>query len=102
MRREHDDGAGRRQVPHAGGHEAGRAVVEAGERLVEQNQARAVQQRALEREALPHPAREARNRFVAAIREIRGFERSLGARRRIQPVQAGKEGEILARGQLRI
>ena len=36
-----------------------RRLVEAGERLVEQDQPRIVQQRALEREALPHAAREA-------------------------------------------
>ena len=37
-----------------------RAIVEPGERLVEQHQPRTVQQRALEREPLPHAARETR------------------------------------------
>ena len=45
-----------------------RAIVEARERLVEQHQARLVEQRALEREALPHAARESGDRIVDAAR----------------------------------
>src|SRR4249920_1332946 len=36
----------------------GRCLIEAGKGLVEQNEARVVQQRAFERDPLPHPARE--------------------------------------------
>ncbi len=56
-------------APQPIGDHADRAIVEAGERLVEQHQPRAVQQRALEREPLAHAAREAADRIVAAIRE---------------------------------
>ena len=44
-----------------------RLVVEARERLVEQHEPRTVHERALEREPLPQPAREARHAIVGAI-----------------------------------
>ena len=44
-----------------------RRVVEPGEGLVEQDQSRLVQQRALEREPLAHPPREPSRRIVALI-----------------------------------
>ena len=55
--------------------DADRAIVEAGERLVEQHQPRPVQQRALERQPLPHAAREAADRVVGAIGEAGRLER---------------------------
>ena len=56
-----------------------------GERLVEQHEARTVDQRALERHALPHAAREARNRIVRAVAEPRARERRIGGRLRVRP-----------------
>ena len=56
-----DDGAGRPRARAAGRDTTPTgAIVEAGERLVEQHQPRLVQQRALEREPLAHAARETR------------------------------------------
>src|SRR5580765_4234027 len=64
VRRHDDDRAVRGQPPQASRDQADRPVVETGERLIKKHQARTMQQRALEREALPHAAREAADRVV--------------------------------------
>ena len=71
VRREDDDGAGRREAAQPVGHDRDGAIVEPGERLVEQHQPRLVQQRALERQPLPHAARERRHLVVAAVGQAR-------------------------------
>ena len=60
------------------------AVVEAGERFVEQHETRSVQQRALEREALPHPAGEPGHVVVGPVGQAGGLRapRRRGRRRR--------------------
>ena len=66
VRGEDDDGAARRAAPRSRATQRRRrGVVQPGERLVEQHEPRVVDQRALERHALPHAAREARHRIVA-------------------------------------
>ena len=54
--RDHDDGAGLFQQREPRGKRRRRRVVQPRERLVEQQEARAMNQRALEGDALPHPA----------------------------------------------
>ena len=80
-----------------------RAIVEAGERLVEQHQPRPMQQRALEREPLAHAAREAatpRRRRGRPARRARAPRRRRGARSR--PYSCGEERQVLPRRQLGI
>ena len=83
-------------------HHTDRRVVETGKRLVEQHQPWIVQQRALEREALPHAARKSVHRVVGAIREPGTLERSVDDAGRIQTVQLREELQILARREFRI
>jgi len=61
-----------------------------------------MQQRALEREALPHPAREPAHVIVGAIGEAGAFERDVHDRARLETVQVREERQVLARRQLRI
>ena len=80
-----------------------RRVVEAGERLVEQQQPRAVQQGAFERQALTHPSREPGDRVVGAIGQAgMGKRADHSLARVVEAVQPREELEVLARGQLRI
>jgi hypothetical protein len=62
-----------------------------------------VNQRPLERHALPHPARERRHRVVGARAEAGPLQRLVGGVRRFRHrVQAGKELQVLAGGELGI
>ena len=77
VRRDQHDAA---DVPEAGEalpQRRRRGVVQAGEGLVEQHQPRLVQQRALERQPLAHPAREPRHRVVAPRRQAGAIERGV-------------------------
>ena len=100
--REQDDAAGAAQIGKPRAKRARRGIVQAGERLVEQHEPRLVQQRALEREPLTHPARKSSDRIVAAV-QAGALER--GCHRAIDvgdAIGAGKEREILGRRQLRV
>ncbi len=92
-----------RSVPQPRDQRRRRGIVEAGERFVEQRQPRVVNQRALERDALPHAAREAADRIVRAIGEAR-LRRARASPRPTHrlPVQPGEEREVLVRGQFRV
>ena len=80
-----------------------RGVVEPRERFVEQQEPRAVQQRALERQALPHPAGEPGDRVAGAVCEARLPERALHARRRVvEAVEPREEREVFAGGEFGI
>ena len=80
VRGQQHDAARRAQLAQPFDQRHGRGIVEAGERLVEQHQPRLVQQRALERQPLPHAAREPRHEVVRRDRPAaRG--RSASARR---------------------
>src|SRR5205823_8624798 len=63
---------------------------------------RAVQQRALERQPLPHPTRESGDVVVSPIYEVRSVEGPVNRRSRLEAVQTGKKGQILPRRQLRV
>jgi hypothetical protein len=77
---------------------ADRGIVKAGERLVEKNEARIVQQCAFEREPLPHAARQARDRVVAARGNRAAFERGIDARGDVvERVELGEERQVLCR-----
>ena len=92
-----------RSVFKSGHERARRRIVQTGERFVEQREPRIVNQRALQCHALPHPAREARDRILAAV--SRPALSSAARARRIgvgDPIEAGEEREVLARRQLRI
>ena len=102
MGRQNHDGAFGRQRAQPIGDDTHRAVVEAGERLVEQHQPRTVQQRSFERQTLPHPARERADGIAGAIAQTRGFERFVNQSARIEPVELREERQVLPRGQLRI
>jgi hypothetical protein len=78
------------------------AVVQSGERLVQQHEPRRVQQRALEREPLTHAARERADGFVTAIGQTRRRERFVDRRARVEAVELREEAQVLARRQLRI
>jgi hypothetical protein len=65
------------ETAQAIGHETDGLVVEARERFVEQDESRAVKQCALERDALAHAARKARQRIVRAVSKARAFQRHL-------------------------
>ena len=85
MSGQHDEGT---RITQAGEpvHHAMRAlVIQAGKRLVEQQDLRTWQQDAFEREALPHPARKALHEVVGAIDEVRP-----------RPVLSARELEVLA------
>ena len=75
-------------------------IVEPGERLVEQHEPRPMQQRALEREPLPHPARETRHVVVGAVGEPGALERGIDGAPRGQTVQSSEERQVLTRRQL--
>ena len=80
-----------------------RRLVEPGERLVEQHQPRLVQQRPLQREPLPHAAREPLDQIVRAARQAGPLESGGRARRAVaQTVQPPEELEVLAGGQLAV
>ncbi len=103
MRGQDDDGAALPQGLQPGDESAGRCVVEARERLVEQHEAGIVDERALERDALPHAARELRHGVVRAVGEAgtgQGFQRrrcGIG-----KAVHTGKERQVLASGEFGI
>src|SRR6266487_3879675 len=65
--RQYDHGTARGELAHAIQNDADGTIVETRERLVEQNQPRIVQKRALERQALTHPAGEASNVVIRAF-----------------------------------
>ena len=100
--REHHDGAARREDAQPIGDEADGPVVEAGERLVEEHEARSVQQRALQREPLPHAARETADRIVRTIGEARRVEGRVDKGARVEAVELREELQVLPRGQLRV
>ena len=102
MRGHEHDAAVRGQDAQPIRDETHRLVVEAGERFVEQHEARAMQKRALERHPLPHATRKVRQRIVGAVNDAGAFERPIDDFLPVQPVQPGKEREILARRQLRV
>ncbi len=80
-----------RELAQAARHQRHGAIVEAGERFVEQEQPRLVQQRALERQTLPHASRERRHVVVGAVREAGRFERRRNDLRGIEAVQPGEK-----------
>ena len=97
------DAAGRAQLLQSCNQRHRRRIVEAGKRLIEQQQPWCMQQGALEREPLPHPARKSLNDVVRPVAQRGSFKRS--RRRRLgvrHAVQSREEQEILARGQLGI
>ncbi len=102
VRRQNDDRAvgGERLEPRA--HHADGCVVETGKRLVEQHQPRIVQQRPLEREALPHAAGKPVDGVVRTIRETGTLECGIDDGDRIQTIQLGEELQVLASGEFRV
>src|SRR5262249_20360878 len=77
-------------------------VVEAGERLVEEDEPWAMQQRAFQREPLPHAAGKPSDVIVAAVDEAGPFERRRHDSFGVQSVQLSKEIQILTRRELRV
>src|SRR5439155_1215871 len=73
VRRQYDDRTCCRQLTQPIGNDRHGAIVEACERFVQEDQARPVQQRALERQALTHSAGELAHRIVGAIGEARAI-----------------------------
>ena len=102
MRRQHDDGAAGGELPQPLGHDADRAIVEPGERLVEQHQPRLVQQRPLERRAAAACRARTPTPVVGAIGQAGALERRVDGGRGVEAVQPREELEILPRGQLGI
>ena len=102
--RHHDDDAALRTQAAEPLHQSRhRRVVEASERLVEQQQPRLVQQRPLEREPLAHAPRETRDQIVGTGGQPGPLQRIGHARRDAgDAVEAGEELEVLSRGQLGI
>ena len=80
---------------------AGGARVEVGERLVEQQQLGLVQDRAADRHALGHAARQRAHRLVAAPRHPDRVEQRLDPRRR-HAVQPRVEAQVLPRGEVAV
>ena len=78
-------------------------VVQARERLVEQQDAGRRQQHTLEREALTHAAREAIHEVVAAVGEARLLQRTFDGRLDVRhAAQAREQLEVLARGEFAV
>ena len=102
VRRQDDERAGGGEPSQALGHERDGAIVEPGERLVEQDDPRSMQQRAFEREPLAHAAREPGHFVAAALRQARRFERLRDDGDRLDAVQPREELQVLARRQLGI
>ena len=102
VRGQDDDAALAPQAAQPLDQRRGRGVVEAGERLVEQDQPRRVDQRAFERHALAHAARKGRLGSSARVASpaCSSAAATRGGRAR-HAVQAGEERQVLARGQLR-
>ncbi len=61
-----------------------------------------MQQRAFEREPLPHAAGKPRHFIVCPIGQLRALERRRHRVAGVEPVEPREEGEILPRGELRI
>ncbi len=100
--RGHDDGLALRQrLPQQLLQDGDGAVVEGGERLVQQQHGRVVQERAGHCEPLPHSSRELAHQAVAHALQAGSFQplQRLGARV-VQPVQLAEEREILERRKL--
>ena len=77
--------------------------IEAGGRLIEKKQRRLMDQRAAEREQLPHSAREAASGGIAFRLQVHLPEQSLDPRVqfvRRNPVGAGKKTQVLEHGQI--
>ena len=102
MRRQNDDGAGIREAAQPVRDRRHGAIIEAGKRLVKQEQPGRVHQRALEGEPLPHAARKRRDGIVCAIRKPGVLERAVDNSARFEAKKTGKERQILARRQFRI
>ena len=103
VRRQQDDRAAVAQRREPRQEQLRGHLVEAGERLVEQDDARPRDQRALEADPLPHAAREAADGIAGAIAQPRPVERLGDARLGIgDAVQRGEEAQVLGRGQLRV
>ncbi len=99
--RGHDDGAaGARALAQHGLDLARRAGVETGQRLVQNDHARLVHQRAGERHLLPHAFGKSFAAFVGMRRELEPIQKLRGARsgnRRLDAPQPGDEFQIFAR-----
>ena len=81
----------------------GRGVVEPRERFVEEHEARIVEERALERQALTHSARKPRHRLGVSMQQLRAPQRGLHSSLDVrQPVDPGEETQVLGGGELRI
>ena len=93
VRDQHARGAARAPDQRRDG--AGRARVEVGERLVEQQQLRLVQQRPADRHPLGHAARQRAHRLVAAARHADRLEQLLRPRRAAR--RAGARGSAGSR-----
>jgi hypothetical protein len=103
VRRQKDDAAGGPQVRQALPQGMGRGVIKPRERFVEQRESRRVQQRALQRQPLAHPARKRRHGIVCARGEIRVLQRVAdGTLDVADAIEPREEAEVLGRGQLLI
>jgi hypothetical protein len=101
VRREHHGGAGGGVRGDGGLHAAHAERVEPGERLVEEEDARVVEERAGDGQLLPHPARELAGEGAALLRELQLREQRRDARGRVaHPVEAGHELQVLLDGQV--
>src|SRR5262249_17967860 len=87
--------AARGEGPKSVANRLNRAIVETRERFVEEQQAWLVEQRAFEREPLPHSARKLRHRVVCAIGEAGRFKCCVDDGTRVQAVQIGEERQVL-------
>src|SRR5262245_3263999 len=87
MRRQDDDRASLRDLAKAIRDQADRAIVEAGEGLVEQHQARPMQQGPLERQSLTHSSRKAADVVICPLGETGAFERGRDERGGVEAVQ---------------
>ncbi len=103
VRRQQDDRAAVAQVGEARQQRLRRRLVQAGERLVEQDDARLGDQRTFQADALPHAAGEPADRVVGAIAQAGAIECRRDARPGIgDAVQRGEEAQVLGRGELGI
>ena len=79
--------------------------VEAGERLVEDDQLGIVQQRGRQQHLLPHAFRERRQRRVLIVFEAEQFQEALDLRlehRVVHAAQAADQAQVLRRGEVRV
>ena len=89
------------QCPEQSRQKPAAMLIQAGIRLVQEQESRLVQQSASERQALLHPARKPANHEVARIGETDPDEHGISQIRGVrQPVEPGIENEVLPSRQL--